>query len=145
MQYILHCKDNGDFFLFTHVETPDNFLSYFEKSSSESKFVLTQANMKKYLKKQDKRDWKTLDELFEFQSSVWKILVANDSNVTNWQEHKLVCNCPFYLKNNLCKHNMALAAALKFVNIPLEARSLPMESKPKRGRRSQATKALLVQ
>ena len=83
--------------------------------------------------------------VIEFQSSVWKILVANDSNVTNWQEHKLVCNCPFYLKNNLCKHNMALAAALKFVNIPLEARSLPMESKPKRGRRSQATKALLVQ
>ena len=35
---------------------------------------------------------------------------------------------------------MALAAAVKFVNIPLEARSLP-----KRGRRSQATKALLVQ
>ena len=40
---------------------------------------------------------------------------------------------------------MAPAAALKFVNIPLEARSLPMESKPKRRRRSQATKALLVQ
>ena len=72
---------------------------------------------KKYLKKQEKRDWKTLDELFEFQSSVWEILVANDSNVLNWQEHKLVYNCPFYLKNNLCKHNMALAAALKFVNI----------------------------
>jgi hypothetical protein len=69
-----------------------------------------------------------------------QILVANDSNVTNWQEHKLVCNCPFYLKNNLRKHNMALAAALKFVNIPLEERSLPMESKPKRGRRSHATK-----
>ncbi len=54
---------------------------------------------KKYLKKQEKRDWKTLDELFEFQSSVWEILVANDSNVTNWQEHKLVCNCPFILLN----------------------------------------------
>ena len=40
---------------------------------------------------------------------------------------------------------MALAAALKFVNIPLEARSLPIESKPKRGRLSQATKVLLVQ
>ncbi len=40
---------------------------------------------------------------------------------------------------------MALAAAFKFVNIPLEARSLLMESKPKRGRRSHATKALLVQ
>ena len=47
------------------------------------------------MKKQDKRDWKTLDELFEFQSSVWEILVANDRNVTNWQEHKLVCKCPF--------------------------------------------------
>jgi hypothetical protein len=58
--------------------------------------------------------------VIEFQSSVWEILVANDSNVTNWQEHKLVCNCPFYLNNNLCKHNMALAAALKFVNIPLD-------------------------
>jgi hypothetical protein len=52
MKYILHCKDNGDFFLFTHLETPDGFLSYFVKSSSESKFVLTQANIKKYLKKQ---------------------------------------------------------------------------------------------
>jgi len=31
----------------------------------------------------------------------------------------------------------------KFVNVPLESRSLPMESKPKRGRRSQATKAFL--
>ena len=53
MKYILHCKDNGDFFLFTHLETPDGFLSYFVKSSSESKFVLTQANIKKYLKKQE--------------------------------------------------------------------------------------------
>jgi hypothetical protein len=58
-----------EIFLFTHVETPDGFQSYFVKSSSESKFVLTQANIKKYLKKQDKRYWKTLDELFEFQSS----------------------------------------------------------------------------
>ena len=66
------------------------------------------------MKKQDKRDWKTLDELFEFQSSAWEIHVA--SNVKNWQEQKGVFNCPFYLKNNLCKHNMALAAALKFVN-----------------------------
>ena len=58
---------------------------------------------------------------------------------------KRVFNCPFYLKNNLCKYNMALVTALKFVNIPLEERNLPMYSKPKRGRRFQATKALLVQ
>jgi hypothetical protein len=74
------------FFIHSCRETPDGFQSYFVKSSSESKFVLTQANIKKYLKKHDKRDWKTSDELFEFQSSVWEILVA--SNVTNWQEQK---------------------------------------------------------
>jgi len=34
---------------------------------------------------------------------------------------------------------------LKFAAFPIEARSLPMEQKPKRGRRSVAKKALLTQ
>jgi hypothetical protein len=72
-------------------------------------FLLEQI-YKKYVKIHDKGDWKTLDELFEFQIPVWDILVANDSNVNNCQEHKLLCNCPFYLKKYLCKNNTALAA-----------------------------------
>jgi len=49
-----------------------------------------------------------------------------------------------YIVYVIKKHNLALVSILKFVSLPIEAKSLPMEDKPKRGRRSCATKALLI-
>ena len=71
--------------------------------------------------------------------------MAEDTNETNWEQRKLVCNCPYYMKNNVCKHNLALAATLKFATVPMNAKSLPIEPKAKRVRKSLAKQTLLIQ
>ena len=74
-----------------------------------------------------------------------EIRVAIDCNSENWQERKLVCNCAYYLKNNLCDHCLGLAVILEFASFPDEAKSIPIGAKPKRGRPARAKKALLTQ
>jgi len=146
LNYILSIKSKGEkaFQAFDHPDTQDGFASYFT-NSSRSKLNLNITNIKAHLKRQTKLNWKTFGELIECQTSLWEVQVSDDCDESNWQNQKLVCNCPYYLKNNLCKHILALAVLLKFVLFPYEAKSLPMEQKPKRGRRSLAKKALLTQ
>lgn len=137
-------KNKGKFHLFNHADTPDRFVSYFAVSS-DSNLTLNETNIKNHLKAQTKLSWQTFDDLIKCQTSLWEVHVAEDGDENNWQERKLICNCPFYMKNNLCKHSLALAATLKFVSFPDEAKSLPLEQKAKRGRRSLAKRALLTQ
>lgn len=76
--------------------------------------------------------------------SIWEVDVASDIDSLNWQE-RIVCNCPYYNKNYVCKHSLALAVQLKLVSIPLNAKSLKIGQKAKRGRPQKAKKALLTQ
>lgn len=77
--------------------------------------------------------------------SIWEVDVASDIDTLNWQERKIVCNCPYYNKNYVCKHSLALAVQLKLVSIPLNAKSIMIGEKAKRGRPPKAKKALLTQ
>lgn len=118
--------------------------SYFTLSSSAN-FKLNKTNVEKYLTKQRRLNYNSLEELFQIEYSLWEIDVAVDIDQLNWIKRKLVCNCPYYSKNYVCKHTLALAVQLKLVTIPLNAKSLNIGEKAKRGRPAKAKQALLTQ
>lgn len=65
---------------------------------------------------------------------------VNDNNYLHGH-----CDCPFYLKNFVCKHLIGLAIRLKIVAPPVEAKNVPLGQKRKRGRPSKAQQALNIQ
>lgn len=69
--------------------------------------------------------------------SSWTI----EMNADAWEEGR--CTCPEFLKQNICKHILGSAIRLKLVDVPTEAKAVPIGEKPKRGRPKKATKALL--
>ena len=81
------------------------------------------------------------------RSSIWVIKVSSDINSTNWYEHKIICDCPSFQKNFICKHSLGLAVNLKYVKVPENAKYdiTQIGQKPKRGRPPKATKALMIQ
>lgn len=101
--------------------------------------------LKLHLRTVSKHNWKTFDDLIESMVLIVEIRVATDSNPENWQNRKIICSCCYYLKNNVCIHCLSLAAMLKLVSFPNEAKSLPIGNKPKRGRPALAKKALVTQ
>ena len=72
-------------------------------------------NLEKYLVKQRRLNYKSLEELLQMVYSMCEVDVANDIESLNCQERKIVCNCPYYSKNYVCKHSLALAVQLKLV------------------------------
>ena len=71
------------------------------------------------------------------------MIFGQNSNEKNWKNAK--CSCPAYFKNYICKHIIGLAARLKFIVIPNEAKTVPIGEKRKRGRPARAKKALETQ
>ena len=54
-------------------------------------------------------------------------------------------SCPFYLKNNICKHIIGLAATYSLVDIPDVAKDLPLDKARTKGRpKKTARRALLA-
>ena len=62
-------------------------------------------------------------------------------NSAKWEDSK--CSCSYYLKNYFCYHLIAIAVNEKVLNIPNEYKNVPIEAKPKRGRKPKAKKALV--
>jgi len=50
-----------------------------------------------------------------------------------------------FLKNNICKDIIGMGSMLKYCKPPTEAKNVEIGIKRKRGRRSKAKKALLMQ
>lgn len=71
--------------------------------------------------------------------SVWEILVCRDD------VKKSSCTCPFFMKNFLCKHSVGMHIRLQLLEVPVEARNIPLGQRRKRGRPQKAKHALLVQ
>lgn len=71
---------------------------------------------------------------------IWKTTFENPITVDNWLDAK--CTCKSFLKNNLCKHNIGLAAHEKIIKIPDVAKNVPISQKRKRGRPSKSKHAL---
>ena len=75
-----------------------------------------------------------------FILTVKKIKIIN-LNRTNWTDSK--CSCSWFLKNYFCFHLIALAVNEKLTDIPLDYKNVPIEAKPKRGRKPKAKSALI--
>lgn len=55
------------------------------------------------------------------------------------------CSCVDFLKHHKCKHMIGIAARLKYTTIPIEAKSVPLGAKRKRGRPGKTKSALQLQ
>lgn len=82
--------------------------------------------------------WTTFDQFKNRAFTGWKIVWEN-----NWQNS--ICNCPAYMKKYICKHVEGIAIRKNLIEVPMEAKTVPIGKKRKRGRPSKACKALLVQ
>lgn len=106
-----------------------------EAEFSNTTESISQTELKKYINKK----WTTVNQ-FKKSCDIWCLEMHDDSN---WKTSK--CNCPAFLKNCICKHIVRMAIRLKYCKSPAAAKTVPINSKQKRGRPAKAKPALLVQ
>lgn len=83
------------------------------------------------------RQWETFDEFKKNIVLGWSTIVP----VEKWIEG--TCNCPAFFKNFMCKHVVGIAIRLRLLEVPFEAKQIPIGQKRKRGRPKLAKKALI--
>lgn len=81
----------------------------------------------------------TFKELHEYSQGIWVIVILPHSV---FESH---CSYPIFLKESFCKHMLGILIRLKLVDVPAEAKNVPLGRKRKRGCPSKAVRALLVQ
>ena len=66
-------------------------------------------------------------------------------NQTNWKYG--TCSCPFFIKNFMCKHHIAIRLDLQLdgCTLPILAKQIPLGQKINRGAPNKAQKALIKQ
>lgn len=109
----------------------DGRVEYF-CSSSKTQTPITAKLLQDFERQEGK--WKTFDNFSTWRSKIWKIEVYPD---------RVVCSCPIFTKKNQCKHSIGMLIKRKEVDVPEEAKNIPLGQKRKRGRPSKAKKALL--
>ena len=114
------------------IQNDDSKQYYIPARNLES---ISQTDLKRYTKQK----W-TSFKLFEKSSDIWCLEMMDD---LNWKTSK--CNCPAFLKNYICKHMVGMAIRLKVCKPPAAAKTVPINSKRKRGRPAKAKPTLLVQ
>ncbi|KAK7601962.1 hypothetical protein V9T40_009403 [Parthenolecanium corni] len=102
-------------------------------SSSKSQTAITTELLTKFERQEGK--WKSFEEFKTWRTEIWRIEI---------HPGQVTCTCPFFMKKNQCKHSIGMLIRRKDVEVPLEAKSVPLDQKRKRGRPSKATRALLV-
>jgi hypothetical protein len=115
-----------------------NDITKYSMNSSKRSTGITQKQLKKY----ENQNIKTFKEYTDWSTELWNVEVKktnSDSSAVS------TCICPFFQKNRQCKHSLGMLIRLKSVNVPLEAKNLPIGRKRKRGRPSKAKQALLIQ
>lgn len=88
---------------------------------------------------ENRNDWITFDD---YKSSLGMVHLVFKNNVTaeNWQNG--TCDCSNFFKNYLCEHLIGVALRLKCVEAPIEAKTIPIGQKRKRGRPAKSRPAL---
>lgn len=81
--------------------------------------------------------WDTFDDFKNNTFSGWSTIAPE----TNWIEGS--CNCPAYFKHFMCKHVVGIAIRRRLLEVPYEAKQIPIGQKRKRGRTKLAKKALI--
>lgn len=99
------------------------------KSSSSTESAVIESN------------WQNFEEFRRFYLSHWYVTLA--SNETNWL--KSSCSCPKFQKQFMCKHVVGIAVRQKQAVVPVEAKTVKIGEKRKRGRPAKAAKALIIQ
>ena len=82
--------------------------------------------------------WSTFDEYTASRKAVWTLVNVTEGN-------GFTCNCPVFMKKNICKHSLGLEIHLKIADAPALAKTVPLGQRRKRGRPKQAKPALLRQ
>lgn len=84
------------------------------------------------------KNWTTFDQFKNRAFIGWKIVWED-----NWRNS--VCNCPVFMKNYICKHVVGIGIRKSLIEVPMEAKTVPIGKKRPRGRPPKARKALIVQ
>ena len=93
------------------------------------------------LKDFEKREnTKTFDEFRKLQFGTWVITIFDEGTADS-----SLCSCPYFLKNNICKHALGMLLQLKVVQALEDAKRIPLGQKRKRGKPAKAKRAFLVQ
>ncbi|KAK7115285.1 hypothetical protein V1264_001184 [Littorina saxatilis] len=69
--------------------------------------------------------WESFDQYKESRNSVWSLTV---------EDNRIDCNCPVYMKSNICKHPLGMEIRLSISEPPAQAKTVPLGEKRKRGR-----------
>lgn len=127
----------------------ENFVSFKAKGISNDKSVHVipssecdpnNAN-ETYYKCLVKREWKSFDEFLNFGfQKFWTVTLS----LNNWKESSF-CTCPFFFKQNICKHIIAIAVKEKVLDFPEIANPVLLSKKRSAGRIPNAKKALEYQ
>lgn len=112
----------------------DDYDRYFCPANGEISFS------QEDLKNTQTMNWNTFKRFRDRAFKIWIIDLPKDK--TNWADGR--CTCPNFFKKFMCKHILALALRLKLAQPPVEAKSVPIGEKRRRGRPKKAAKALLV-
>ena len=76
------------------------------------------------------------DDLIDYNRGVRLVKLNKES----WTDS--TCSCGWYLKNYNCYHLIVVAVNENLVQIPNHYKDVPIERKPKRGRKAKAKEAL---
>ena len=118
--------------------TGDEIIFY--SRSSKSKQELSTSSIKHYVSSIASLSFASFEQYHAVTFSIWCTRFPINVDSTNWLNGR--CSCPFFFKNNQCKHLIALAASLKLVTIPDCAKTVPIGQKRAPGRPMKARRAL---
>jgi hypothetical protein len=111
----------------------DDCTQYFV-SSAQVNAPITPKLLKKFQRRAGK--WSSFDDFKVGRTEIWQ-MSASSTSVT--------CSCPVFVKRRQCKHALDMRIRCKEIEVPIEAKNIPLGQKSKRGRPSKAAKALIIQ
>jgi len=100
---------------------------------------LKEQDISKFLRMNKNISWRSFNSYVECQNSL-RMISFNCANL-----HASNCTCNFFKKSYTCKHIVGIAILTKILQVPPEAKNIPIGTKRKRGRPAKAKKALVVQ
>lgn len=77
----------------------------------------------------------TWETYCRFRTALWTVFVMDSAE-------GYLCNCPTMLKKGLCSHSLGLRIMFKGLQVPPQAKTIPLGQRRKRGRPAKATRAL---
>lgn len=88
-------------------------------------------------------EWNSFKEFKETEFSFVHTSFDNPVTSENWQNGD--CDCPDFFKLFVCEHLIGIALGLKVISAPVEAKTIPIGQKRKRGRPQKSKTALVIQ